>query len=74
MDNMEIEYREHFVNERVPNDPNSIQYVMSEIKSVHNIENGWIVGEPTIVVNPDKVTVTLSVDLIKTKVESRGGR
>ena len=69
---MEIEYKEKYVNSRVLNDPNSIQYVMSEIKSVHTAESGWIVGEPEIVVNPDGRTVTLTVELIKTKVESMG--
>lgn len=72
MDNYEIEYSETFVNSRVTNNPQSIQYVIRQIKEVHPIESGWHVSEPIITENSDGLTVTIKVQLTKYKVDSLG--
>ena len=64
---------EVFVKERVLNDSHSIAYVLAEINEIYSKENGWTIGEPIIIPNPDGKTVTIKVELTKyQKNESRG--
>lgn len=42
------------------------------MKEVHSEEYGWSVSEPDIILNADKLTVTIKVHLIKYRVQTCG--
>ena len=75
MDN-NVLYTEEYENSRVTNTPEAIQYVLDQIKEVHNEENGWVIGTPIITPNSDNCTVTIKVKLTKYNVNQQqfGGR
>lgn len=64
-------YEEDFVKSHVMNDVHSIQYVLDQIKECHSSENGWVVGEPEITVNPNGQTVTIKVHLTKYNIQEK---
>lgn len=69
MDNKPI-YEEDFVNSRVYNNPDSIQYVLGEIRDCHPKEYGWVMGKPSVTPNPDGITATINVHLAQYEVEN----
>lgn len=62
-------YEEDFINSRVSNNPEAIEYVLREIAEVHSSDRGWIVDEPVITPNADGKTVTVKVHLTKVREE-----
>ncbi|MBE6154349.1 MAG: hypothetical protein E7163_02070 [Firmicutes bacterium] len=67
MDN--VVYQEEFVKSSVGRDPESISYVLNQIKECHPKDYGWVVSDPEIIPNNDGKTVTLKVKLTKYEIK-----
>ena len=70
----EFEFRNTFVDSRVENTPEAINYLLANMKKLYSEDLGWVIGTPVIKPQPDGKFVTVTVELTKYKTNSRGGR